>query len=754
MADISTEKLQNMNIQDFDGGEFDPFAPQNKMANMNKGEQPVDLLGECLENGQMTNGSDKHVSFDQEAGIGLPDPSYINQGQGQGQISGSQGQKDEGLQRHMSEGEILGYQNEYGESIHTGQVEYTGDSEEEECNNLIDIQSTDVDSYPQKGQGYTGGGHVGEYSSPDPSQNLYDEYVENDYVDDNDEGVQNEEKRYDGPVDYVDDNIDPDSWHPQMDPERLRRSKSPERSVSPYVKSESGGDVDSDMISSPSEMAQPESVSEPVGGDSYRESSIPVSEGVETPDLISQGSQQLSSEETESLDSRSEVSEGTPRRRRIPKPKTKKPLELPPWDDNVVVPKLPRMKPTLIGKQADLPPPSPPRFHRQRTAPARHNAKDASSDSGVEEEAKSPRKSSGDVKKKYGTDTKNERYKPGGGNIQVFSQKVDTRSVTPRTDTTKPRSALSPRISPSKEKAPLTPKAPTPNTKQVQSKIGSLNNVKHSPGGGNVKVLNTKVDFSNVPSKVGSKDKIDHKPKGGDKKIETQKLSWQTESKVGSLKNVTHSPGGGNLKVLNQRVSWSAKSRVGSLENATHSPGGGKVKILDQKVEIKAQSKIGSTANIKHKPGGGDKKIETQKLEFKETARPKVGSMDKVKHKPGGGDIKIHSEKLKWETSSKVKSLENAEHVPGGGSVKIIQHAKIHWHTKSKVQSMQNVHYQPSGGNIHILDEKVDFSNTAKPKVGSMDKVKHQPGGGDKKVSRLACGSVLAKTWFIYMLFF
>ncbi|XP_053408685.1 microtubule-associated protein tau-like isoform X10 [Mercenaria mercenaria] len=664
MADISTEKLQNMNIQDFDGGEFDPFAPQNKMANMNKGEQPVDLLGECLENGQMTNGSDKHVSFDQEAGIGLPDPSYINQGQGQGQISGSQGQKDEGLQRHMSEGEILGYQNEYGESIHTGQVEYTGDSEEEECNNLIDIQSTDVDSYPQKGQGYTGGGHVGEYSSPDPSQNLYDEYVENDYVDDNDEGVQNEEKRYDGPVDYVDDNIDPDSWHPQMDPERLRRSKSPERSVSPYVKSESGGDVDSDMISSPSEMAQPESVSEPVGGDSYRESSIPVSEGVETPDLISQGSQQLSSEETESLDSRSEVSEGTPRRRRIPKPKTKKPLELPPWDDNVVVPKLPRMKPTLIGKQADLPPPSPPRFHRQRTAPARHNAKDASSDSGVEEEAKSPRKSSGDVKKKYGTDTKNERYKPGGGNIQVFSQKVDTRSVTPRTDTTKPRSALSPRISPSKEKAPLTPKAPTPNTKQVQSKIGSLNNVKHSPGGGNVKVLNTKVDFSNVPSKVGSKDKIDHKPKGG------------------------------------------------------------------------------------------DKKIETQKLEFKETARPKVGSMDKVKHKPGGGDIKIHSEKLKWETSSKVKSLENAEHVPGGGSVKIIQHAKIHWHTKSKVQSMQNVHYQPSGGNIHILDEKVDFSNTAKPKVGSMDKVKHQPGGGDKKVSRLACGSVLAKTWFIYMLFF
>jgi len=34
-----------------------------------------------------------------------------------------------------------------------------------------------------------------------------------------------------------------------------------------------------------------------------------------------------------------------------------------------------------------------------------------------------------------------------------------------------------------------------------------------------IKVLNAKVDFSNVGSKVGSKDKIDHKPKGGDKKV-------------------------------------------------------------------------------------------------------------------------------------------------------------------------------------------------------------------------------------------
>ena len=60
--------------------------------------------------------------------------------------------------------------------------------------------------------------------------------------------------------------------------------------------------------------------------------------------------------------------------------------------------------------------------------------------------------SSIDSKKRYGVDTKNQSYKPGGGNIQVFSQKIDTRSVTPRTDTSKPKSVLSPRASPARGK--------------------------------------------------------------------------------------------------------------------------------------------------------------------------------------------------------------------------------------------------------------------------------------------------------------
>ncbi|XP_016368734.1 microtubule-associated protein tau [Sinocyclocheilus rhinocerous] len=49
----------------------------------------------------------------------------------------------------------------------------------------------------------------------------------------------------------------------------------------------------------------------------------------------------------------------------------------------------------------------------------------------------------------------------------------------------------------------------------VQSKCGSKANLRHVPGGGNVKILDQKVDFSNVQSKCGSKDNLKHVPGGG-----------------------------------------------------------------------------------------------------------------------------------------------------------------------------------------------------------------------------------------------
>ncbi|XP_076600827.1 uncharacterized protein LOC143329053 isoform X7 [Chaetodon auriga] len=115
-------------------------------------------------------------------------------------------------------------------------------------------------------------------------------------------------------------------------------------------------------------------------------------------------------------------------------------------------------------------------------------------------------------------------------------------------------------------RAPRTPRpinAPTPDLKNVRSKIGSIDNIKYQPGGGKVsstpnskasdpstpaakarvQILNKKVDVSKVTSKCGSKDNIKHKPGGGDVKIESHKLNIKAKSKVGSMDNM--GPGNG-----------------------------------------------------------------------------------------------------------------------------------------------------------------------------------------------------------------
>nr|XP_035934572.1 microtubule-associated protein 4 isoform X16 [Halichoerus grypus] len=96
----------------------------------------------------------------------------------------------------------------------------------------------------------------------------------------------------------------------------------------------------------------------------------------------------------------------------------------------------------------------------------------------------------------------------------------------------------------------LSTNASAPDLKNVRSKVGSTENIKHQPGGGRVQIQNKKVDISKVSSKCGSKANIKHKPGGGDVKIESQKLNFKekAQAKVGSLDNVGHLPAGGAVK--------------------------------------------------------------------------------------------------------------------------------------------------------------------------------------------------------------
>ncbi|XP_035772634.1 basic proline-rich protein-like [Anopheles albimanus] len=163
---------------------------------------------------------------------------------------------------------------------------------------------------------------------------------------------------------------------------------------------------------------------------------------------------------------------------------------------------------------------------------------------------------------------------------------------------------------------------PSPNLKVVKSKIGSLENTSHKPGGGNVKIETKKLDIK-ASARIEAKNEA-YIPKGGDKKIISTKLQWNAKPKIGSLDNAAHKPGGGDKRIESIKTDFKerAKPKIGSKDNITYKPGGGDVKIVHQKLDIKAESKIGSLDNLKHKPGGGDKKIFDDKEYLKNIEHP------------------------------------------------------------------------------------------------------------------------------------
>ncbi|XP_057712933.1 uncharacterized protein LOC130929626 isoform X3 [Corythoichthys intestinalis] len=147
------------------------------------------------------------------------------------------------------------------------------------------------------------------------------------------------------------------------------------------------------------------------------------------------------------------------------------------------------------------------------------------------------------------------------------------------------------------EKKPAVPRAPrtlrpinapTPDLKNVRSKIGSTDNIKYQPGGGKVSsIQNNKTADPSNPSKA--RVQIVHK-----------KLDFShVTSRCGSKDNIKHVPGGGNVQILNKKVDVSkVTSKCGSKDNIKHKPGGGDVKIESHKMNIKAKSKIGSLDNV------------------------------------------------------------------------------------------------------------------------------------------------------------
>ncbi|XP_031464149.1 microtubule-associated protein 4 isoform X4 [Phasianus colchicus] len=169
-----------------------------------------------------------------------------------------------------------------------------------------------------------------------------------------------------------------------------------------------------------------------------------------------------------------------------------------------------------------------------------------------------------------------------------------------------------------------TGSAAAPDLKNVRSKIGSTDNIKHQPGGG--------------------KGKVEKKPEStaAARKSEPNAVPKMAPTKTAVTKEGVPKQPNGKVQIVSKKANYShVQSKCGSKDNIKHVPGGGNVQIQNKKVDLsKVSSKCGSKANIKHKPGGGDVKIENQKLNFKEKAQAKVGSLDNVGHLPAGGTVK------------------------------------------------------------------------------------------------------------------
>ncbi|GAA6230159.1 microtubule-associated protein 2-like [Lates japonicus] len=168
------------------------------------------------------------------------------------------------------------------------------------------------------------------------------------------------------------------------------------------------------------------------------------------------------------------------------------------------------------------------------------------------------------------------------------------------------------------------------------------------------------------------------------------------KSKIGSTENIKYQPKGGQVLIPSVKLDYShVQSRCGSLDRRGYSAGGGNVQIQNKKIDLShVTSKCGSLDNIHHRPGGGNVRIESVKLDFKDKAQAKVGSLDNAHHIPGGGRIMIESHRLTFRDHAKARVDHGAEIViqsPGlSGSVSPHRHRDSHLSSSGSLNMMES----------------------------------------------------------------
>ncbi|NXJ24109.1 MTAP2 protein, partial [Dicrurus megarhynchus] len=127
------------------------------------------------------------------------------------------------------------------------------------------------------------------------------------------------------------------------------------------------------------------------------------------------------------------------------------------------------------------------------------------------------------------------------------------------------------------------------------------------------------------------------------------------------------------VRILNKKIDFSdIQSRCGSRDNIKHSAGGGNVSSTDTPSHFLLHLFSFLICVSFSSVGGGRVKIESVKLDFKEKAQAKVGSLENAHHVPGGGNVKIDSQKLNFREHAKARVDHGAEIItqsPGRSSM-------------------------------------------------------------------------------------
>lgn len=243
----------------------------------------------------------------------------------------------------------------------------------------------------------------------------------------------------------------------------------------------------------------------------------------------------------------------------------------------------------------------------------------------------------------------NVQHVPGGGDKLIFSEKPRWKAKA-RVGSLENLDFNQQRFSSSQSDGSLERKMFASKAAGV---YGATAGMKHyTPGGGEAARKNQR--YKDVGSKVGSLDNAGHTPGGGDVTIVRRRLNWHTEAKVGSLDNRSHRPQGGDIYIVNNKLSWQGKPRVGSLENVAHKPQVTVGKVPNYRTEWRGQAVVGSLDNIGHTPRGGNVVIHSQKLKWR--AEAKVNSRPSVEEYLAQEDI-CES----WEESGRYMSVKVEE---------------------------------------------------------------------------------------------